>query len=61
LCSQPTLPLACEKPSASARPISHWSQREIADEAMRRGLEHLAAFGGAFFKKEADLKPHRVR
>jgi hypothetical protein len=29
---------ACEKLSESARPISHWSQREIADEAMRRGL-----------------------
>ena len=28
----------CEKPSESERPISHWSQREIADEAMRRGL-----------------------
>ena len=23
--------------------------------------EHLAALGGAFFKKEADLKPHRIR
>jgi transposase len=53
--------MTCEKPSESERPISHWSQREIADEAMRRGLEHLAALGGAFFKKEADLKPHRVR
>jgi putative transposase len=30
--------LTCEKPSESERPISHWSQREIADEAMRRGL-----------------------
>jgi putative transposase len=30
--------MACEKPSESERPISHWSQREIADEAMRRGL-----------------------
>jgi putative transposase len=30
--------MTCEKPSASERPISHWSQREIADEAMRRGL-----------------------
>ena len=25
------------------------------------GPEHLAALGGAFFKKEADLKPHRIR
>jgi transposase-like protein len=30
--------MTCEKPSESERPISHWSQREIADEAMRRGL-----------------------
>jgi putative transposase len=30
--------MTCEKPLASERPISHWSQREIADEAMRRGL-----------------------
>jgi putative transposase len=30
--------MTCEKPSESERPISHWSQREIADEAIRRGL-----------------------
>ena len=30
--------MTCEKPSGSERPISHWSQREIVDEAMRRGL-----------------------
>ncbi|MGH8514947.1 MAG: helix-turn-helix domain-containing protein [Gammaproteobacteria bacterium] len=30
--------MTCEKPSESERPISHWSQREIADEAMRRGV-----------------------
>ena len=30
--------MTCEKPSKSERPISHWSQREIADEAIRRGL-----------------------
>ena len=30
--------MTCEKPSESERPISHWSQREIADEAPRRGL-----------------------
>jgi transposase len=30
--------MTCEKPSDGERPISHWSQREIADEAIRRGL-----------------------
>jgi putative transposase len=30
--------LACEAPAASERPISHWSGRELADEAVRRGI-----------------------
>jgi putative transposase len=30
--------LACEAPGASARPISQWSGREIADEAVTRGI-----------------------
>jgi putative transposase len=30
--------MTCEKPSESGRPISQWSQREIAEEAIRRGL-----------------------
>jgi hypothetical protein len=30
--------LACEQPSGSGRPISHWSHRELADEIVRRGI-----------------------
>ena len=30
--------IACEPPSASDRPITQWSQQEVADEAMRRGI-----------------------
>ena len=30
--------LACEAPSQSGRPISQWSQHEIADEIVRRGI-----------------------
>jgi putative transposase len=45
--------MTCEKPSESERPISQWSQREIADEAMRRGL--IASISqrsvGRFLKK----------
>ena len=32
------LALACEQPGDSARPISHWSHRELADEIVRRGI-----------------------
>lgn len=30
--------LACEDPSASGRPVSHWTPRELADEAIKRGI-----------------------
>jgi putative transposase len=32
------LELACEAPERSGRPISHWSEREIADEIKARGI-----------------------
>ena len=30
--------LACELPEQSGRPISHWTNREIADEIINRGI-----------------------
>ena len=30
--------LACEPPAVSERPISHWTPRELADEARKRGI-----------------------
>lgn len=30
--------LACEQPAGSARPISQWGHRELADEIIRRGI-----------------------
>ena len=30
--------LACEPPEASDRPTSHWTARELADEAVQRGI-----------------------
>jgi len=30
--------VACEPPSKSGRPISHWTHAELADEAIRRGI-----------------------
>lgn len=30
--------LCCEKPAAYGRPISHWSARELADEAVKQGI-----------------------
>lgn len=30
--------LACEAPAGSGRPISQWTGREVADEAIQRGI-----------------------
>ena len=45
--------IACEPPSASDRPITQWSQQEVADEAMRRGIVDSISQRsvGRFFKR----------
>jgi transposase len=51
--------MTCEKPSESERPISQWSQREIADEAMKRGLvPNISQRSvGRFLKKKQTSSP----
>ena len=54
--------LACEKPEQSARPISHWSGREVADEIMKRGIvAQISPRHAARLLKRGDLKPHLIR
>ncbi len=30
--------IACEDPGQSERPVSHWTPKELADEAVKRGI-----------------------
>lgn len=54
--------MACECPEESDRPISHWTQQEIADEAIKRGImDNISQRSVGRFLNEADLQPHRVR
>jgi transposase len=54
--------LACEKPADSQRPITHWTARELADEAQqRRIVVHISVRTVGRILAEADLKPHRSR
>ena len=32
------LAVACEPPEKSGRPVTHWTPRELADEAIKRGI-----------------------
>jgi putative transposase len=45
--------IACERPEDSGRPITHWTQREIAEEAIKRGVvEYVSQRAiGHFLKK----------
>lgn len=54
--------IACENPEHSGRPVTSWTGREIADEAVKRDL--VASISGSHVNRilrELDLKPHQSR
>ena len=67
--------LACEKPGASDRPVSTWTPRELAEEAVKRGIveqisprtverflkgERVAAPSQAILAHSTSRRPHRT-
>jgi len=56
------LALACEPPSSSGRPITHWTGRELADAARERGIvESISAAQVNRYLREGERRPHRSR
>lgn len=56
------LALACEPPEQSGRPITHWTNHELADEAKKRGIvESISSSQVGRYLREAELQPHRSR
>jgi transposase len=56
------LALACEPPEQSGRPITHWTYKELAEEAQKRGI--VASISEAQvgrYLREAALQPHKSR
>jgi len=51
--------LACEQPEKSGRPISHWTNREIADEIKQQGIveEISPRHAGRLLKRGCDQTP----
>ena len=67
--------LACEMPEAAERPVSSWTPRELADEAVQRGIvtkisprtverflkgERFTAASEAVLAHPAPRRPHRT-
>jgi transposase len=56
------LALACEPPSQSGRPIETWTGRELADEAVKRGIVKSISISQVNrYLAEAELQPHRSK
>ena len=56
------LALACEPPEKSGRPITQWTQKELADEAKKRGIvESISEAQIGRYLREAELQPHKSR
>ena len=56
------LALACEPPEKSGRPITHWTNAELAAEASKRGIvESISASQVGRYLREAELQPHRSK
>lgn len=56
------LALACESPEKSGRPITHWTNAELAAEAIKQGIvPSISASQVGRYLREAELQPHRSR
>ena len=54
--------LACENPQAHGVPITHWTHRELAREAISQGIvERISASQVGRILKKRDIQPHRIR
>jgi transposase len=56
------LALACEPPEKSGRPITQWTQKELADEAKKRGIvASISQSQIGRYLRDAELQPHKSR
>jgi transposase len=54
--------LACEKPELCGRPVSKWTSREIASEAVKRQIvEKISASHVGKILRSVNMKPHKTK
>jgi hypothetical protein len=54
--------LSCEEPQNHGRPITHWTHKELAAEAIKQGIvESISASQVGRILKHNDVQPHRSR
>ena len=54
--------MACEAVEDSGRPVARWTQRELVDEVVKRGIvESISSSHLSDLLAEAQLQPHKSR
>lgn len=54
--------IACEKPELCGRPVSKWTSREVADEAVKRKIvEKISASHVGEILRSVNLRPHKIK
>lgn len=54
--------IACEKPAACGRPISKWTSREVAEEAIKRRIvKKISRSHVAELLRSVNLRPHKTK
>ncbi len=52
--------MACEPPEEYGRPVTNWTGKELADEAVKQGIvDSISGRQVSRYLEESDLKPHR--
>lgn len=54
--------IACEKPEACGRPISKWTPREVADEAVKRQIVNkISVSHVSHILRSVNMQPHKAK
>ena len=54
--------VACEKPEVYNRPITHWTNRELADEVIKQGIvDTISVTHVGYILRKGDIQPHKIK
>jgi len=54
--------IACEKPEVYSRPITHWTNKELADEVIKQGIvDNISVTHIGYILRKNDIQPHKIK
>ncbi len=54
--------IACEKPEVYKRPITHWTNKELADEVIKQGIvDTISVTHIGYILRKNEIQPHKIK